>query len=161
MDVAPGDEIAELVAMAETQLAEMRQSGAMRSDPYRTALGVMTAVTQLQAAVARKMQPHGLTLDERLRFKADLIRAAGHDGRLLGQELNRRNVMWMASSIGGAFVLGVALALGAVYAASPSYEPIKLAGDAMLCRASGVRSDPAGVRYYPELTVKPEPVARQ
>jgi len=161
MDVAPGDEIAELVAMAEAQLAEMRQSGAMKSDPYRMALGVMTAVTQLQAAVAKKLQPAALTPDERAAFKAELIRSAGRDGRLFGQELNRRNMVWMASSIGGAFVLGVVLTAAVSYARAPVYEPVKLAGDALLCRASGARVDPAGTKFYPALPVMPEPVARR
>lgn len=161
MDVEPADEVAELIALTEAQLGRLRQSDAMRSDAYRTSLGVLASVTKLQAAVAKRMQPHGLTPAEREAFKVELIRAAGRDGRLLGQQLQRRNIVWMSCAIGGAFVLGSVGTLGVSYANAPTYERVSLAGDALLCRASGARVDPAGVRYYPELPVQPAPVARR
>lgn len=150
-----------MIALAETQLDKLRQSDAMRSDAYRTALGVLASVTKLQAAVAKKMQPHTLTPAEREAFKVEMIRAAGRDGRLLGQQLQRRNIVWMSCAIGGAFVLGSLATLGVSYASAPTYEAVKMAGDAMLCRASGLRVDAAGTKFYPELLIQAAPVARR
>jgi len=58
-------------------------------------------------------------------------------------------------------VLGVVLDQAVTYARAPSYQTVTLAGDALLCRASGAVIDPSGVRYYPALPMQPAPVGRR
>lgn len=89
--------------------------------------------------------------------------AMGADRRAadLARAHNLRTMLLAGACVGGAFVLGVLADQAVSYARAPSYQSMVLASDAMLCRASGVRIDPAGIRYYPELAVKPEPVVRR
>ncbi len=96
---------------------------------------------------------------------ANLGRAAatGADRRAadLARAHNLRTMLLAGAGLAAAFVLGVVLDQAVIYARAPSYQTVTLAGDALLCRASGAVIDPSGVRYYPALPMQPAPVARR
>ena len=89
--------------------------------------------------------------------------ATGADRRAadLARAHNLRTVLIAGACLAGAFVLGVVTDEIVSYVRAPAYETARLAGDMLLCRASGVRVDPTGMKYYPEMPVRTEPVAHR
>ncbi len=89
--------------------------------------------------------------------------ATGADRRAadLARAHNLRTMLLAGAGLAAAFVLGVVLDQAVTYARAPSYQTVTLAGDALLCRASGAVIDPSGVRYYPALPMQPAPVGRR
>ena len=89
--------------------------------------------------------------------------ATGADRRAAGlaRAHNLRTVLIAGACLAGAFVLGVVTDEIVSYVRAPAYETARLAGDMLLCRASGVRVDPTGMKYYPEMPVRTEPVAHR
>jgi len=87
--------------------------------------------------------------------------AAGRKAAGLTRAYDLRTMLIGCACLTGAFVLGVAMDEAVSYARASSYQTVILAGDALLCRASGVEVDASGTKFYPALAVKPEPVARR
>lgn len=164
MNEPPGDELDKLVALTDAKLHDLAQSGAMRSDPYRLALGVLVSVVQVLAGIVRRVQPGEMSPADREATRAALIKAAGQEGKVLVRHLHRRTATSVGLAVAGAFLAGVLLTAAAGYGSdrqAGGAGPAVLPGDAMLCQASGVRQDTEGRKFYPALNVRLEAAGRR
>lgn len=147
------DPILDLIAETDAKLLAATRSEAMRSDPYRLALGVLVAVTQLLASIASRVQQPAAALPaladpEAMRIE---IKAAAHrQGRLLVSAFNRQTALTLAGLFTLCFVLGAGVSGLAVYKLTSGHFEID---GALLCRAVGAVSDAKGQRFYPPMDV--------
>ncbi len=161
----PGDDFAAKVRAAQADIAQGVERAGWRDDPLRhpmaalsTTVGVFPPLVERMEAIAAGMK-RPISDDEFNRLQSTIIRGADRRAADLARAHNLRTVLWIGAAIGGAFVLGVGLDQAVAYARAPSYDVIRLAGNALLCRADGVRVDADGVRYAPIVKMTPEPTA--
>jgi len=163
----PGDDFAAKVRAAQADIAQGVERAGWRDDPLRhpmaalsTTVGVFPPLVERMEAIAAGMK-RPISDDEFNRLQSTIIRGADRRAAELARAHNLRTVLWISAAIGGAFVLGVGLDQAVAYARAPSYDVIRLAGNALLCRADGVRVDADGVRYAPIVKMMPEPTAHR
>lgn len=179
--VDSADDMEASVAEAQDMLARASEVPAMQHDPFRLILGGLSAalgalvkttrrwematgnVVSAAAGVEAARQPFPQEeRDALVRTVTDASReavgkAARSEARVMIRAFDHKVAMLVGASVAGAFVLGILLDQAVTYARAPSYDVIRLAGNALLCRGDGVKVDADGVRYAPVIKAALEP----
>lgn len=126
---ANSDELADAVAEAQAEIAAAGEHPAMQREPYGRTLAGLSATLAVFPKMMLRMERavsearHPLSPDERAEHMREVVSAA-KDGADAGAQrgaakvvrrIDKAEVKRQASTIGGAFVLGSVLTLGAVF----------------------------------------------